>query len=197
MKKQLLIFTIIVFLGNFATGQGKTLQFDSIFYDQYLSDRIFITKDSAFDDIYNKKIAINAACVTNNFDTLYACDCYMTGDTILIDISARIGDIFIDQYIKINKNKFTTFNKEIEPIGLSPYLSYPIKQKLILQSDKFTLGELINGYIDFEGKGNYSKQQIKYMKEAFGKENGFTKEQIKQGFNRTVKGYFKCKLVKE
>ncbi len=194
MKKLVLTYTLISFLSNFAIGQKEVLQFDSININQNLTDLLFVKNDSLFDDIYNKRIAINASCVINSSDTLYACGCIVNGDTVIIDISGRFGEIIINQYIKIYKNKFTTFNKEIEPICLVPYMAYPVKQKLILQMDNYEFGKLINGYIEFEGKGKYTQEQIKCFGSAFGTKDEMTKEQIKQGFTRNIKGFFKCKL---
>jgi len=194
MKKLKWTFVLISFLSNFAYGQNEVLRFDSINYNQNLTDLLFSKNDSHFDDIYNRRIVINAACVVDNSDTLYSCGCIVNEDTVLIDISGGLGEVVINQYIKVYKNKFTTFNRKIEPICSDPYLAFPVKQKLILQTGQYGVGQVIIGYMEFEGIGKYTQDQIKCLGSAFGTKDEMTKEKIKQGFKKNVKGFFKCKL---
>jgi hypothetical protein len=197
MNRHLLILIILIFVADFVTGQNKTVKTDSVQYDQNLSDTIFNNTDSIFNDLIMKKVSINAACVTDNSLLLNTCDCFVGDDTIYIELQiADTRSVNIFQSIKINKGKYTTLYLEQSPLSFDLYAAYPIKQKLVLQSDRFELGNMIKGYIEFEGKGKYTKDQIE-LYNSFPDSKKMTKEEIERGFSATVKGYFKCKIKKK
>ena len=186
---------IILLLAIATFAKGQIVKFDSIIYDTKLSNPLLEQNDSIYNEFEKSKVAINAKCATRNSVPvldLNACDCFMKGDTIFIDIDRAPCPIPNEHlYIKIIADKFTTINI----VGLlfgSPLIAYPIAQKLILQTRNFEIGEYIKGFIDFNGKGNFTKKQIKESKSFPG--GKMKRKQIKEGFKFEEKGYFKCKL---
>lgn len=202
MKNLLLLFITAIFIANHSVGQNYVIKYDSIIFDKNISDTIFDCTDSVFDDYENINIEVNAACESNNGMILDACDCNIEGDTVLIHIYFTVTrSIYTDLYITLYKNQFTSIDYELLPVLPDYLIAYPIKQELILQSNKYATGMLIKGFVDFEGKGKWTENQINALNtnwpvfnDAGINENLMTKEQIEKGYTLTVKGYFRCKL---
>jgi hypothetical protein len=174
------------------------LRYDSIRYDENLSNLLFSKSDTLRDSTYLEgnmgeffNVPICSTVRTSgDCDTasLLFCTCRSHHDTLFVTITGPSVCCYNELTIKIAQGKFNSsflFSIDFSPADV--HLN-PVVQKLILKSNVTGYGEELQGYVYFEGKGKFGESNF---------DEDFSKEVKKAIFSAVVQGFFKCEIEKD
>ncbi|HXC06778.1 MAG TPA: hypothetical protein VNZ86_18600 [Bacteroidia bacterium] len=177
---------------------ANTLLKDPVKYDKTLQNRLFTSNDTLKDSIWIKggldwyfNKPINAHCITSGDlppgekDSLIFCTAEKEHDTLLIHLSSPSACCYTDVTVMIVHGRFMMSSEFSYDIAPQLVLLRAQKEQLTLRNDSFNKGELLEGYLYFEGKGTY--------KEPIAEDAGIG-VRINREFNGKVEGYFKCRI---